>query len=168
MDSSGALATIAQLAMAVTGFAGLISAFRSRQRRWDELDLYALRFLLLSSISACLLAMLPMVLLARELDESPAWIVCQAALGAWLLLLFVWAQKQQRRKGLRPRRRFVDAAMWVICVTIGLLNLAAPLPAIGPAVRLIAYLAGLFWLLLAAILQFVIQIMSSLRGGEGL
>jgi len=161
MAASGALATIAQLAMAVTGFAGLLTVFRSSRRRWHEIELVALRFLLMTSISACLLSLLPLILLEAPDSRSVPWRVCQSALGVWLLFLFIWQHRQERLKGLRPRSPAINAAMWVVGIAIALANIAAAArltAALSPAA---VYLIGLFWLLLGAILQFVVQIISS-------
>jgi cation transport ATPase len=162
VDAAGALATIAQLAMAVTGFAGLLTAFRSRRRRWREIEIVALRFLLLSSISACLLGLLPLTLQAEASDASPAWRFCQLILGTWLVFLFLWQYRQGWRKGLRPRRPYINAAMWLAGLGVAIANVAASArltDALSPAV---IYLIGLFWLLLGAILQFLVQVVHSL------
>ena len=161
MDASGALATIAQLAMAVTGFAGLLTVFRSSRRRWHEIELVALRFLLMTSISACVLSLLPLVLQESPDSRSVPWRICQAALGIWLFFLFVWQHRQERLRGLRPRSPSINAAMWVAGIATALANLivaAGLTAALSPAV---VYLIGLLWLLLGAILQFVVQIISS-------
>jgi hypothetical protein len=113
-----------------------------------------------------LLALLPLVLLAASREVSAAWSICQALLGAWLLFLFVWTQRQQKLKGVRPRRPFVNGAMWALGIAMGLLNLVVAGVAIGPSSRVLIYLIALLWLLLAAMLQFVIQIMSSLGIGD--
>jgi disulfide bond formation protein DsbB len=162
MDAAGALATISQLAMAVTGFAGLLAAFRSRRRRWLEIEVVALHFLLLASISACLLGLLPLVLETAASEASPAWRFCQLLLGGWLLFLFAWQYQKGWRKGLRPRRPSINAAMWLAGFGLALGNIAASARLIDALTPAVIYLAGLFWLLLGAILQFVVQVVHSL------
>ena len=60
MDAASALMTIAQLAMSLTGFAGLLIVFRLNKDRWERVEVHALRFLFRSSIGAFIAALLPL------------------------------------------------------------------------------------------------------------
>ena len=101
MDALAALSTIAAIAVTLTGFAGLLAAFRNSDR-WQPVELFAVRYLLLTSASGCLLALLPIPMAVGRYDDF--WRPCLLILTAWLLLTIGWTLTETVRRKTRPRR----------------------------------------------------------------
>jgi hypothetical protein len=163
MQPADALATIAELAVALTGFAGLLAAFRAARAEWQLIEVAALRILLISSVGVFVFAVLPFPLLLAEVAGERVWQGCSLALGAFLLTLVALGAYLVVGHGLRPRRFGVflglelsglAVAMVVLLNSLGVLSLD------GAAV----YCLGLLWLLVTAALQFIVQIFSSWHG----
>jgi hypothetical protein len=114
MDPLTALSTIAAIAVTLTGFAGLLAAFR-RTDTWQPVELFAVRYLVLTSASGCLLALLPIPMSIGGYPE--VWRGCLLILGGWLLFVVLWTLLETFRSRTRPRR----PVRFVITQTAGLL-----------------------------------------------
>lgn len=66
MDFASGLSTIAQLAMTLTSFAGLLIAFRTRRSEWQRVELHAIRFLFKSNVGALVFALAPLPMMLDE------------------------------------------------------------------------------------------------------
>jgi hypothetical protein len=83
MNATDALATIAEIAIAVAGFSGVAAVLgRRSQGEWSPLDVFRLRALLLSSFSIVIFCFLPIVLSLTLLSSSSVWALSS---GAWLV-----------------------------------------------------------------------------------
>lgn len=164
MDAAAALSVFAQLAVALTGFSGLLTGFRGGAR-WTPVELESLRILLVTSVGAMAFSIAPAPFLVAGADSVLVWTWGALALGAFLGFLFAGIMIIVFGRRLKARR---PALMWTL--TAGQFLIAALLLASafdlfslrGPGV----YCAGIVWLLLIATLQFLSQIFSMLRGGE--
>src|SRR6185369_4412057 len=101
MDPLSALSTIAAIAVTLTGFAGLLTAFRSDDH-WQPVELFAVRYLLLTSVSGCVLALLPLPMSVGGYDDI--WRRCLVILAVWLLFVILWTLGETFRGKARPRR----------------------------------------------------------------
>jgi len=159
MEPVAALSTIAGVAVTLTGFAGLLAAFRGSDQ-WQPVEFFAVRYLLLTSASGCLLALLPMPMgLARY---SNVWPACLLILAAWLLAVIIWTVSETFRRKARPRQ----PVRYVVTQIAGvLLSAWAVLAALGPSNpdQSAVYLWGLLWFVATSISQLVIQITHGLR-----
>jgi hypothetical protein len=90
MEPLAALSTIAGVAVTLTGFAGLLAAFRGSDQ-WQPIEFFAVRYLLLTSASGCLLALLPMPMSIAQYGE--VWRACLLVLAAWLLTVIICRQR---------------------------------------------------------------------------
>ncbi|MFL6728020.1 MAG: hypothetical protein ACJ8FS_16130 [Sphingomicrobium sp.] len=154
MDALAALSTIAAIAVTLTGFAGLLAAFRNSDR-WQPVELFAVRYLLLTSASGCLLALLPIPMAVGRYDDF--WRPCLLILTAWLLLTIGWTLTESVRRRTRPRRPI----RYVVTQAAGLgLAAWAVLTALGSSEpdKSAVYLWGLLWFVATSISQLVIQI----------
>ena len=165
MNDIESLSTIAQVSMALTGFAGLLTAFRRRQSGWSAIEIFAIRDLLVASVCACLFALLPMPLLESGLSAETVWAICLPILGLSLLLLIAWSQRERFRAQIRPRRPIIYWGLTALGLATSLLLVSAIFG--GPESASPAYyLLGLGWLLLIAMVQFLLQILESLAATD--
>ena len=159
MNAADALSTIAEVAMALTGFTGALSVFR-RQQHWTRIELTALSHLLVLGIAASVFSLLPMPLLATALARSTIWQLCLPALGICIIAFVVWGQRTRVRHRLRPRW---PLAYWLLQSIGLLLALMLITAAFTPILRLPAvYLGGLLWMVFFGMLQFMVQVLNSL------
>jgi hypothetical protein len=101
MNASDALATIAEIAIAIAGFSGVAAVLgRRSQGEWSPLDVFRLRELLLSSISIVVLCFVPIVLSLSPLTPSLVWVLSS---GVWAATL-VFVTATQSSHGLRAAR----------------------------------------------------------------
>jgi hypothetical protein len=162
MEPAEGLSTVAQVGMSLTGFAGLLIAFRFGQGEWQRVEIFAVRFLFKSSIGACMLALLPLLPMIGDISEAIIWALCMPALGTWVLALAIESLRARLSGVLRPR---YPVSYWFLAlsgVTIGLLLLLGTFDIFGLR-RPVIYMAGLYWLLAVAMLQLMMQVMQSLR-----
>ena len=161
MDTASALMTIAQLGLSLTGFAGLLMAFRF-QDQWERVEIYALRFLFRSSIGAFVFALIPVPLLIAGTMTATFWSLCFATLGLWTLTMVVLAFLARYSGRLRPRFAFGYWGLTLSGLASGMLDLGAACNLYDlrqPAL----YMYGLYWLLVVATFQLMMQVMHSLR-----
>ncbi len=161
MDAVDTLAIFAQLAVSLTGFAGLLTAFRSGGRPWTFAEIAGIRNLLLTSVGALAFGVFPIPPLVAGIAPATVWTWAPLALALFLLALFAGGIDYVVRLKGRPR-----SWLFYWFFTIGALPLAAVLTASaagflprGPAL----YCAGLIWLLAIGTVQFMYQIFSTLE-----
>ena len=76
LESEGTLHTIAEVAVALAGFAALVAIFRQRATgSWTPAALSALRFMIELSITLVIVALFPLPLYLLGLDEPVLWSV---------------------------------------------------------------------------------------------
>jgi hypothetical protein len=161
MDPLTALSAIAAIAVTLTGFAGLLAAFRSTDV-WQPVELFAVRYLVLTSASACVLALLPIPMSIGGYPEL--WPACLLILAGWLLFVILWTVAETFRSRTRPRRLI----RYVITQTAGLLLVVwAAVTAFGlvGADKAAVYVWGLLWFVATSISQLTIEITHGIGGG---
>ena len=162
MDAVATLSIFAQLAVTLTGFAGLLTAFDVDRDGWTKAEIAALRNLFLNAVGALAFSVAPIPFLIGGADEAMVWSAFLLALAFYLAALFVGAVDYVVRLKGQPRNR---AIYWGF--TAGEAPLAGLLVAAafdigsfrGPA----PYSAGLLWLLAMGTAQFIFQIFWSLK-----
>jgi hypothetical protein len=161
MDPAAPLSTIAAVAVTITGFAGLLAAFRSSDG-WQPVEMFAIRYLLLTSVSACLLALIPFPMTVG--DYAHYWTACLWILATWLLLVVVWTMTETFRRKTPPRH----PVRYIITQATGIsLSAWAAVAALGasPTHQAAVYLWGLIWFVATSISQLQIQITHTLKPG---
>ncbi len=78
MEAEDTLLTLAEVAVALAGFSGVVTAFQTRGRPWSRFDSVRLWNLLRFSLALLFFSLLPLAWLAA--GESP-WVVCSAVFG---------------------------------------------------------------------------------------
>ncbi len=145
MEPGEALATAAQIAVSLAGFAGVVVAFRSSSlREWSLLDKYRLWLLLGSALVPFVSCLFGMLLLTIKATPFPIWRCCS---GFSLLLICIFGFLTRRRQSeLEPGvikemgvYRYLFYAIAILGMVVGLLQ----------AYNALAL--GVFWLFYAAI-----------------
>ncbi len=152
------LLTIAEVAIAVIGFAAIVTALRHRSgQRADLLTQFRIRVMIALSAVALLLSFLPFVFRAAGLQESSVASVSSALFAVALAVLVGRALARQRRQFgslLLSETRLFDVCLLTIgALLIGGLSLrsAGLLPQLGFA----PYVSALLFALFGAIQAFV-------------
>jgi len=159
MEPLAALSTIAGVAVTLTGFAGLLAAFR-RSDQWQPIEFFAVRYLLLTSASGCLLALLPMPMSIAQYGE--VWRACLLVLAAWLLTVIIWTVSETLRNRVRPRHSVRYAVTQIAGLLLSAWAVVSAL-ASSKSDQAAVYIWGLLWFVATSISQLVIQITHGLK-----
>lgn len=151
--------TIAEVGVSLAGFSGLFLAFSRREATsFSDTERFAVLYLLCSSLSATLLALLPGVLapvnepMIRALNVLAGFII--GGLAGWL-------RYARARHDIKPRYPWVPRLLGPVAWSAAALQLAAAFGFCPPATSLAV---GLWWLIVAAAAQFVIQVVATFQG----
>ncbi|MGR9089819.1 MAG: hypothetical protein ACU85U_04475 [Gammaproteobacteria bacterium] len=85
MPEADLLTIIAEIALGLAGFAGVIAALGPRNRSWQILDRLRIIALLLNSFLVLIFALVPLGLAAAKIEESDIWIYSSTAYLLFLL-----------------------------------------------------------------------------------
>lgn len=155
IDPSETLLTIAEIAIAVVGFAGI--AFVLRVGSPKPINLFRLQLMVESSVLAVTFSFLPILLLSTALSGERVWALSSAALGiATPIYVATILVRQARRFGsaLLPEALIADSTtLAATCVVTATLFLNAMGWAFSE--RFTGYLVGLLWALAGSIAMFV-------------
>ncbi|MDH3644545.1 MAG: hypothetical protein OES38_20735 [Gammaproteobacteria bacterium] len=147
-------AVIAEIGATIGGFAGLFVAFAAHRRQITDRERYALLFLLFCSLGAALLATLPFVLNAFHTPIAFPKMYC-AVSGAALIAIGIFSHAGRRGLTSRPRYPWVRLVLMPVHWTVVVVQL---LPFLLVADPYATYALALWWLLMMAAIQFVMQI----------
>ena len=115
--------SVAGLALSVAGFAGLVSAFRGRDRGWTRTELWRLRTIARLSFVLVFLALLPWPLYALTGDEA---LVIRIVSGLIILAhLFGIIEPRFDRPNWPGRTWLPNAIVHLVVVLVSVVNLAA-------------------------------------------
>ena len=94
------LDTLANVAITLAAFAGVVVAFRVRgAAAWSTTELRVLWFLIVDCFLVVFFALLPLPLALFKLSGDALWGLCSALLGSWLIvgnLLALWGELRDR------------------------------------------------------------------------
>jgi len=154
VDPTELLATIAELALGLAGFSGVMTAFMQRPGRLTEVEAYRIAVLLGVSLGALFLSLVPLALMQFGLDAGAVWrsaglcMVGYAVVGGALYLRASWRVARHAPE-IFNRSVFVAlAAGHVANIALQLAALTVLEPSPGP------YAVGLVWFMLHAAVQF--------------
>ena len=156
MDVENALSTLAEVAIAITGFAGVVAVFGRRSSgHWTAAEGNRLTALIVSSLTALFLCVLPFLLLSIPVSEATCWRVLSFVVVvsriAFMTRLFRIVGEARRVPEAEREVSLVVSALFLAgdLVTIALLLANAFwLAAVWP------YLAAIIWLLAQASITF--------------
>jgi hypothetical protein len=156
-----ALASAIEVAIAISGFSGIVAAVGHRSTgNWTPDDQLLLRVLLTASGVAGAFAFAPFILLDTQADPGLIWRIGTGMQAAWLVGIPIYRRRQAARVGATidaPLPIFVG--LYVPTVALLLFNTAV-LGASWP------YVAGVAMQLFVAFTTFVGLLLGSWRSGE--
>ena len=142
----GLLIGIAQLGVAIAGFAGVVAAFR--QEPLADLQSYRLHVLVRTSLGVTFMALLPSLFFAAFRDERQAIGSASGSSAVWMLLTVIALQRQLLRVGsFWSRQNLISLPFAIIATGLFAVN-AVSLDAWWP------FLGGLVLVLMTAALAF--------------
>jgi hypothetical protein len=166
MEGEAILATVAQIALALAGFSGVVSVFQSAEPKWRMLDLAATEFILEHAFAAAAMALLPFPLFytLKIYISGPSlmhltWRMTSIFFAAVISLLIgiqIGRIRDLSRKGLRPRRagvfKFIYFPLMFLSLLLQLVN----------AIYWASF-PGLLWVLLVLLLAPGFQFLNLVR-----
>jgi hypothetical protein len=159
MPEAYLLVAIAQIAVALAGFSGLIAAIRTASPEgWHARDIWSLAWMFGASIGALLLALLPLWFAlfgwSHDLVFRSASVVAFLYIGVFVSIM-VWTGRRMTQMGHPPRVRYFPSAVVLLLAT------SAAAVGCGAAGRLHgsaapAYVGSLIALLMASVLVLAV------------
>lgn len=120
MAAADLLIAIAQIAVALAGFSGLIAAIRTASPEgWHPRDIWSLAWMLGASIGALVLALLPPWLMLFQATEVVAYRVSCAVACTYMTVFggaMAWRSRRLTRGGYPPRVPLFPSAIGVLLV----------------------------------------------------
>ena len=165
MDEIATLGLFAQLAVALTGFAGLLTAFRSRREGWLPIEVAGIKILLMTSVAAMGFSALPVPMLVAGWSVDRAFGLSSVLLGAHFIVAFAAGLHMVLKKKLRPRRPVLFWIFTAALIPMAALLFLSAFGVLAPGAGL--YCAGLLFLLVVATAQFLFQVLASITQPAG-
>lgn len=159
MPTADLLIAIAQIAVALAGFSGLIAAIRTAAPEgWHPRDIWSLTWMLGSSIGALILALLPLWLALFGWSDARVYQAASAFAFLYIgtfVAFMIWTGRRLTRIGHPPRVPLFPTA---IALLVGFAATAAGAAAIGWLEQPLAsvYIGTLMALLLASSLVLAV------------
>ena len=100
------LHAIAEIGVALAGFAALVAIFRQRESGWTTAAISGLRFMVEASISLIILALLPIPLHLLGIEGQDLWVLCSSICAVVSFSIFILNALRIRtlyRGGWRPK-----------------------------------------------------------------
>ena len=147
---------MAELALALAGFSGVMTAFMKRPGKLTRVEGYRIAVLLGVSFGATLLALLPIVLQQVGVEGARRWAVSSAfmvAYSAVALGVFLASSRQVARQAPEIFNWYILGTValgHVVNVALQLVNAAHAGAALAPGI----YTLGVLWYLIHAAVQF--------------
>lgn len=148
MDTSGYFYTIAEVAITLVGFSGIIVALLGSGSPWRENDRYGLIAVVVTCAGALVFSLLPVGLLFLSMADDVVWSLDALLIG--LLLVVGGVAFARARHRTQPRLVVLFWCLVTLSATLGVgLLLSALTLSAGPGVVALA----LLWLLILAFIQ---------------
>jgi hypothetical protein len=122
MTDISILETVAEISIALAGFAGIVATFQFRKGDTPSAGkIVALTIIVNMRLSAGMFAFLPLLLFSFTSDEAIVWFVASYLLAIYMCYMMFFVQKNMRGKVRHNRVRFLFSTYQIIS---GLLILA--------------------------------------------
>ena len=154
MEILGTLQSLAEVGVAITGFAGIVAVVAySSSGSWGDADRGNFRTLVLWSLGAAFLAYVPVVFASLGSRVPAPWRLSNAIFAVFHGYMFFHSFKiiRQRPDGVRvpPSATFLGA-VGLLVISAEIAAAAGPLASIAPSV----YLTAVLWFLFLAATRF--------------
>ncbi len=160
------LETMAEIAIALTGFTGVVSVFGPRPSGgWVGPERLFLQALLNWSLIAVVLGMLPGVVSSNFEDPEKLWLSVSVVFAVVHFVSLAWFLVAVTRLGLSTFRRF-EQIITIFGIPVGVLLVACQAAAVAGPLRshlALVYHLGILWYLLISALAFSFMLFP--RGG---
>jgi hypothetical protein len=169
MEGEGFLVAIAQIAVALAGFSGLVVATRDASPTgWSTRDLWSLAWMFGASIGALFLALLPILLFFLRLRTGIVWMLATLLMAAFTVvfaLTMAFSCRKLSRLGEPPRVRYFSTAATLLLLGCGCLAGLAALGMFGQA-AVGVFVLGLMACLLVSALALVVFLLIFARSAK--
>jgi hypothetical protein len=169
MQHEGFLLAIAQIAVTLAGFSGLVVAIRGAPpTAWHPRDIWSLSWMFGTSLGALFMALLPPLLAFFGLREEPAWTVANLVMGVFMVafsLAMAISGRRLTKLGHGPRVRYFPASATLLLLICGLLS-GLGATAIFPQMRIGLFVLGLIACLLVSALSLVVFLVVLARAAK--
>lgn len=156
MEGSEVLSAVAQVALGLAGFTGVVISLGRQPGGLSRVKAYRLSVLLLQAGAALLLSLIPFGLFYLSIRLPDVWRISSAVMAVFTALFLVWLLPRSREMMRIAPEIFNHPTFFVTCFghfvnlilqAMNALNVFNP-PVLG------VYLFGLFWLLWMGLQQF--------------
>ena len=154
MEDFSPFQTLAEVALGIAGFGGVVVAFRDRSHGWHPADSARVLSLLLTSFGALFLSLLPSGLALAHITSPTIWRVGSACM---ILILILWIAVIPRRMLRDARPVLFPPAILIPVQVLNLANLTSQIAnVIGAPYQPNAwtYYFGIVWMLCFSALIF--------------
>jgi hypothetical protein len=162
LELLGTFETVAQIAIALTGFTGVVVALGRRElAAWAPTERFLLRALLYWSLGTMFLAFVPAAL--SGVAAGTAWRLAHAVFAVFHSAVFAWFFQQSRRYSLP----FTAASLGTVLVGLGVLlgELAVVVGLVTRAAPYL-YLLALLWFVFLAAVAFAALVFPAIAPDE--
>jgi hypothetical protein len=170
MEQEAFLLAIAQIAVTLAGFSGLVVAIRGAPpAAWHARDIWSLTWMFGTSFGALFLSLLPLLLASFHLGDELIWTCASFVMSIFVILfsiaMMIWGHRLTK-EGHPPRVRFFPTAARLLLVICGVLAGAA---AVGlfPQARIGLFILGLVACLIVSALALVVFLVVLARAAAG-
>jgi hypothetical protein len=170
MEQEAVLLAIAQIAVTLAGFSGLVVAIRGAPpAAWHARDIWSLTWMFGTSFGALFLSLLPLLLASFHLRDELIWTCASFVMSIFVILfsiaMMVWGHKLTKA-GHPPRVRFFPSAARLLLVVSGIL---AGVAAVGlfSQFRVGLFILGLIACLIVSALSLVVFLVVLARAAAG-
>lgn len=153
VDWISVLSALASVAVAIIGFSGLLTAFRTANAPLSQADMVNIRILLIFGCGALVFALLPLPFAA--ISSKRLWPVLTVLLAAFLLVWPLRSPSWNRARGVKPKRRSLYLGILAAEALLGLVLLGGAFAGYANGGL---YSAGVAWCVLVAIVTFVAHV----------
>jgi hypothetical protein len=145
MDSEGPLLTIAEISVALTGFASIVVAIRGTNASgWSPQDRFGLANVFAASLAALVGSLLPFPLHHLALSDPVVWSISNGLFAVMLVAYLMFLAIRQR--GSPPRIPWLFWGLvstgWALSIALALASLRLIVPT-GPGLLLVALIYSL-------------------------
>jgi hypothetical protein len=155
------LNTLAEVAITLAGFSGVVVAFRLRgAHAWSPTELRVLWFLIGDSFLVLFFSLLPFPLAIANWSDDALWGICNALLGSWFIVGNLLALRGERRD--RAERQLITVpvitpslyVIVIVALSMGVVLWLSALDLLVPRGQTV-YVLGLIVLLAFAAVEFL-------------
>jgi hypothetical protein len=148
VDELGSFETLAQIALGIAGFSGVVVAVSDRPADQERSDSLRILSLLVVSLGALVLALLPSGLALADVPRAWIW---RSGSAAAVVATSAWAAYFPRRMGRLPRGVLFPTPILASLSVLSVVNLGAQLlnsAGLFPGTAASIYYFGIVWALL--------------------